>query len=102
MKSDWELDFHSIKSGLNAGRKRSSQCLVIQVDMHVGQDCPFRLEPLDPGERLIDGQVVRMRRVTQCIDDPHIEILESAFSLTIKIADIRRVSETADPECESV
>ena len=55
------------------GRQPAAQFLVVEVGVQVGQDRPPGLEPLDPGQRLVDAEMARMRRVAQRVDDPDIE-----------------------------
>ena len=56
-------DRHSVESRLDAGRQLGSQLLVIEVDMHVGEDRALRADAVDPLQRQVEVKMARMRAV---------------------------------------
>src|ERR1700740_2766228 len=68
--------------------------------MHVGDDSPLGLEAVDPGKRIVDAEMARMRRVTQTIDDPEIEIFKRTPAFPGNVAEVGRISRIADAIAE--
>src|SRR4026209_2000939 len=91
-----DLHAQPVIGRLDAGGQRPAQRGVVQIDMHVGQDCPPGPEPLDPGKRLGDGEMARMRRGAHGMGAPQIEVGKPAVAVVIHAADIWRVCDIAD------
>src|SRR4029077_1370000 len=91
---------HAVIGGLDIGQQFLLQFLIVEVDMHMGEDRAFRPHALDPGQRLIDAEMARMRGVAERIDDPYIEIAQISQRLLRKIAHVRRIGDTAEAEAE--
>src|SRR6266545_3040903 len=68
--------------------------------MHMGEHGALRLHPRDPGQRFLDGEVARMRRIAQCIDDPDVEALKMLKRLLGEVAHIGRIGDVAEAEAE--
>src|SRR3954452_3442411 len=68
--------------------------------MHMGEHGTLRLHPRDPRKRFLDGEVARMRRIAECINDPDIEALKMLERLLWEIAHIGRVGDVAEAEAE--
>ena len=95
MHSLIELDHHAVVCRFDMRRQLRTKRLVVEIDVHVRQDCAFRFQPFDPVQRFGEREMTRMRPVAQRIDDPDIEILERVDGLGIEIADVRRIGQAA-------
>jgi hypothetical protein len=67
------LERQAVERRLHVRRQVPAQELVIEIGMQVGQDRSARLDTLDPGQRLVDTEVARVRPIAQRIDDPQLE-----------------------------
>lgn len=68
--------------------------------MHMREDGALRLHPLDPGQRLLHAEMTGMGRVTERVDDPHIEVLKEIECRLGEAADIRRIGDVAEAIAE--
>ena len=46
-----------------------AQHFIIEIGVHIGEDCAAWPESIDPGKRVVDTEVARMRCVAQSVDD---------------------------------
>ncbi|MNL82844.1 hypothetical protein D3C87_2103310 [compost metagenome] len=46
--------------------------VIVERRMHMGQDRPFRLQAVDPVERLLERQMARMISILQGINDENV------------------------------
>ncbi len=70
--------------------------------MHVGQDGAGRPDVAGAGDRFVEREVARMRRVAQGVHDEDVRAAHVALALLRQRADVGGVGETADPEAEAV
>src|SRR6266536_2214009 len=73
LKTSLNPDRHAVIGRLDIRRQAALELGIIEVRMQVGENRPPRPDPLDPGERLLDAEMARMRPVAQGVDDPEIE-----------------------------
>ncbi len=66
---------------LHPGRQALRKRVIVQIDVHVGQDGAPGLHPGDPFEGPVHVGVGGMRRIAQRIDDPDVQIRESLEGL---------------------
>ena len=58
------------------------------------------LDALDPGERIRDAEMARVRRVAQRIDDPQIEPGERRHAVGRQLDQVARIRDIAEAEAE--
>ena len=88
------------KAGTTWAGNLAAQHLVIEIGVQIGQDGAARLEPLDPGERVVEREMARVRPVAQRIDDPDVEAGERRDALRRQAAQVARIGEVAEAEAE--
>ena len=71
-----DLEDHAVIGGLDARRQAAPQVPVVELVVHVGQHRPARAELRDPGERLLEVGVARMRAFAQAVDQPDVDPCE--------------------------
>src|SRR5579871_1035210 len=95
-----KLDLEPVKGRLDMGRQLAAQNVVVEVEVHVGEDRPPGRKPLDPLERFGDREMARVRLVAQSIDDPQINASERRNAFRRQVAQVARVRDVADTEAE--
>src|SRR3990167_6685527 len=91
---------HPVVRRFDARWQSCTQLGVIHVGMQVGQDRPFRLDPPDPVQRLVEIEVAGVRRLAQRVDDPDVETGQKAEAFWLQTFDVGRVGDVADAKAE--
>ena len=68
--------------------------------MHVGQDRALRLHARDPGERIRDAEMARVRTVAQRVDDPDRKAGHRRQARLRQVVQVRRIRHVAEAESE--
>src|SRR5262249_13451618 len=95
-----DLELHAVEGGLDVWRKAAAERLVIKVGVEIGQDRAPRAQALDPGQRLVDGKMARMRTLAERIDDPYVQALQQRNARLRNGADVRGVGEAAEAQTQ--
>ena len=91
---------HPVEAGSTPGGRLAAQRLVIEVGMQVGQDRALRLDPGDPGQRLVEIEMARMRRLAQRVDDPDVEAGQRRDAFGRQALDVGGIGHVAEAEAE--
>ena len=95
-----KLDADAVIGRLDMRRQLRAQRLVVEIGMQVGQDRALGLDALDPGERLGQAEMARMRRVAQRVDDPDVEPGQRRGAFGRQVAEVAGIGEAAEAEAE--
>ncbi len=79
---------HAVGGGHDVRGQLAPQFLVVEIDVQVREDGAFRLQDCDPFERLLDGEVARMRDVAQRVDYPQVEAAKLILCVRRESADV--------------
>src|ERR1700728_1811977 len=93
-------DCHAVEAGLDMGWQFLAQNVVVEIGVQVGENGARRLEPVDPAERVGEGEMTRMRPVAQRVDDPDFEIGQSGAGVRRHAAEVAGIGEIADATAE--
>jgi len=95
-----KLDLEPVKGRLDMGRQLAAQNVVVEVEVHVGEDRPPGRKPLDPLERFGDREMARVRPVPQRVDDPDIEAFKRRNRFRRHTGKVAGIGEAAEPEAQ--
>src|SRR6202049_1720134 len=95
-----QADLHAVIGRLDVVRKLAAQNLVVDVGMQVGQDGALRPDALDPGQRILDGEMTRMRRIAQRVKNPDFEVTQHRHAVRRNAVEVAGIREIAEPEPE--
>src|SRR6266851_10347277 len=95
-----EPDLHPVIGRLDVPRKLAAQGLVVEVGMQVGQDGALGPDALDPGQRIVDGEMARMRRIAQRVEDPDFEVAQHRHAVRRNPVEVARIRQVPEPEAE--
>src|SRR3954447_20525980 len=68
--------------------------------MHVGNDGAFRLEALDPRQRVADAEMAGVAGIAQPVDDPEVEVFQRRPAFLGNVVKVGRVGGGSDPEAQ--
>ena len=94
-----QLDDEPVIAGLDAWRQFGAKLAIIETLIHVRQHRSPRTHPGDPGQRLGEIGVGRMRLAAQAVDDPQINAFEHGERAVVELGDICRIGEGLQCEC---
>ena len=97
-----ELQNHAVVGRHNAIGKLRREFIVIDINVQMGQDRPFRPHLSDPGQRFCHRQMARVRRVAQRIQDPDIEIAQIRQRLIGQIVQVAGIGDAADAQSQRI
>src|SRR5438874_11747446 len=92
------IDDHAVVSRLDMRRQLALELVVVEIRMQVGEDRAARLDVLDPGERVLDTEMARLRPVAQRIHDPDVEPGERRGALGRHSAEVAGVRKAPKPK----
>ena len=81
-------------------RHRLAHGLVIEIGVQVGQDRAPRLQPLDPGERVVEREMARVRPVAQRVHDPDVEVGQGRDARGRHAAEVAGIGELAEAKAQ--
>src|SRR5580658_9203301 len=68
-----QLDDQPVLAGLDARRQYGAELAVVECLIHMGQDGAPRAYPGNPGQRLFEMAVRRVRPAARAVDDPQLD-----------------------------
>src|ERR1700693_4813867 len=95
-----QADLHAVIGRLDVVRKLAAQNLVVDVGMQVGQDGALGPDALDPRQRILDGEMTRMRRIAQRVEDPDFEVAQHRHAVRRNPVEVARIRQIPEPEAE--
>src|SRR5947199_4491134 len=95
-----QADLHAVISRLDVLRELAAQGLVVEIGMQIDQHGALRPDALDPRQRILDGEMTRMRRIAQRVENPDFEISQYRYAVRRDTVEIARIREIAEPEAE--
>src|SRR5690606_27188227 len=93
-----DLQHHAVVGGLDALGQTRLELVVIELVVHVGQDRVPGLDALDPGERLLEMSMGRVRPLAQAVDQPDLDAGQLVERCLRQLLDVGRIGERARAE----
>jgi len=97
-------ELEPIEGWLDMGRQLTAQLGIIEIGVQIGQNRAAGFDPCDPGERIVDAEVARVRPVAQRIHDPDLDTgkrRDASLREPAEVAGIRKPPE-AEAQGENI
>ena len=96
-----QFDRQPVIAGLDPAGQFGAQLAIIEALVHMGQHGAARPHPLDPGQRLRQMAMRRMRLAAQAIDDPKLDPGERGKRGLVEFGDIGRIGDRPDAKAQA-
>ena len=88
-----DIQDEAVEAGFDAGRQPPFQPAVVEVETHMGQNHPARLDRIEPSDHLLDVGVGGVALALEAVDDPGVHAGHDSKRRVRKRGDVGRIRE---------